>query len=996
MKFGRVLLLGTGVLAVLLLLAVGAAFHPALQTWVARRALAGRPGLEVSIGRVSAGLQRIQVQDVRVVRGGARLTLPAAELDVPVVALAFRDQLLIRRLVAHGWTLDLTSAPALTARPPARSQEVSLLTTAWADEALGAVALVPPAVFAGIFQHLRLPVDLALDGVDLAGEVLLPVVPGRPAVRAKVTLTGGRLAAGQPGGFDYTATVTFAGPNLAVQVLTIRGTLGVVMDTPRTLSRLVVATVAEAQGPKFPAGVKLAVDLAAARTGLGENYAVTLTTGAKQLAALETSYPAGANHLGGNWRLDMRDSDLAPFSLGRELPAFEAVGEGRFDTDTAFSELHASGRLKGSVDRLQVVNDQLSGLGTIQLDAEFDVAQRAGATRVDRLAVTVAGARPVATIQALQAFEFNLKGDLNVADPVKDLLGIVIQGLPLAWVNPLLAKAGYRATGSDLQGEFAAGARQGGFALRAKGPLTVGQLAVSRVGGPAVLTPLDLSLDLAADYTPQGWQVVLAPLVARRNGNTLLTVEGKVGRLAGPQQSIKVAGKWSGQLPALLAQPALLGATVLTTGEGQGDFAASLAERQSVQLRLSLRNLASAAAAHLPAVTAELRLDREPDGKITFNAPLRLEHEQRQSDLTLAGTATAVPGQLVLDARLTSDFLAVEDAQLLAGALGGAATPAPAEGGAGAPAVAAPYWAGLSGQVALAFKKIVASGQFQVTEVTGVLRLDAGSAKLVDVRGGFDADSAVRMAGEVSFRPAATEPYTLNAELALTNFATAPAFRAIEPTKPPAVEARINVLSRFAATGRTLPDLADRARGDVLITSKGGILRLLAADLTDRIQRTQSRVTAIAGFLGVVPDDYVNKAKILSEIARSFAEIPFDQLSVTASRDAALNLQLKDFSLISPEVRLSGTGEIRQVAGVPVLAQPLDLQLNLGARGKLGDLIRRAGLLETRQDSLGYAAFAVPLRIGGTLGNPDTNAIRTALLNSALERSGLLDGLLGK
>ena len=52
--------------------------------------------------------------------------------------------------------------------------------------------------------------------------------------------------------------------------------------------------------------------------------------------------------------------------------------------------------------------------------------------------------------------------------------------------------------------------------------------------------------------------------------------------------------------------------------------------------------------------------------------------------------------------------------------------------------------------------------------------------------------------------------------------------------------------------------------------------------------------------------------------------------------------------------------------------------------------------LETRQDSLGYAAFAVPLRIGGTLGNPDTNAIRTALLNSALERSGLLDGLLGK
>ena len=40
-----------------------------------------------------------------------------------------------------------------------------------------------------------------------------------------------------------------------------------------------------------------------------------------------------------------------------------------------------------------------------------------------------------------------------------------------------------------------------------------------------------------------------------------------------------------------------------------------------------------------------------------------------------------------------------------------------------------------------------------------------------------------------------------------------------------------------------------------------------------------------------------------------------------------------------------------------------------------------------------YAAFAVPLRIGGTIGSPDTNEIRTALLNSALERSGLIDSL---
>ena len=998
MKLGRVLLIGALVLAVLLLVAVGAAFNSRVQTWAARRALAGQPGLDVTLGGVSAGLNQIQVTDVHAVRNGAVLTLPSAEMDVPLIGAAMNDRWLVRRLVARGWTLDLSrvqppvTPPATAARstPP---REFSLLPSAYADTPADAAQLAVPAAFAGIFNQLKLPVDFALESVDLAGDVLLPVVPGRPSARVKVTFTGGSLAAGQAGKFDYTAMVTFEGQDLAVRELTIRGTLAVVMDTPRTISRLVSATAAEAQGPKFPDGVKLSIDLSASRAASGENYAVTIASGSKQLAAIETSYPAGASHLGGNWRLDMRDADLAPFAFGRELPAFEAVGEGRFDTDTAFAELHASGRLNATVDHLNVVNPQLAGLGSIHLTADFDFAQRGGATRVDRLAVTMEGAKPVATVQALQAFEFNLKtGELNVADPAKDLLGVVFQGLPLAWVGPLLNREGFAATGGDLQGEFAASARNGGFALRAKAPLTVANLSVARADGRALVKAVDVSLTASADYTPQGWQVELAPLTLRTQGAVLLTVEGKVGQLAGEHQAIKAAGKWSGQLPGLLAQPVALGSAVLTAGAGQGDFAASLGDKQEIQLRLALTNLSAAAAPRLPAITAELRLDRASDGQITFSAPVRLELEARKSDLTLAGTCLPAAAGLILDARLTSEFLAVEDAQILAAPFSG---PAPASASAtGAPA--APFWAGVTGQVALALKKVVYNGQFQVTDVTGVLRLDAGTFRLVDGRGGFDADSDVRLAGGVTFNPATPQPYALAADFALNNFATAPAFRAIDPAKLPTIDARINLTSKLTATGASVTDLAERARGDLLITSKGGIFRLLSADLTDRIQRTQSRVTAIASFLGVVTDDFVNKTKILSDIAKALSEIPFDQLSVTASRDASLNLQLTDFTLISPEVRIGGGGDIRYVAGVPVLAQPLAVQLNLGARGKLGDLIKRAGLLEARQDNLGYAAFAVPLRIAGTLGNPDTNAIRTALLNSALEKSGLLDGLLGK
>ena len=995
MKSVRPFLFGLLAVVGVIALVIGVALVPAVQTWAARRYVAGQPGLEVSLDRVAAGFNSVRVEGVRVVRDGAVLVLPSAEADLPVVTAAWGNKLLVHRLVAHGWTLDLTKLqpkPARTVEVPA-TRDFSLLPSAYAADVPAATA----AAFTGIFDRLRLPFGLALDSVDLAGDVLLPAGPDYPAARMTLSITGGGLATRHPGRFDYTAVVRVADQAVAVRELTIRGTLGVVMDDPQSISRFVVTTRAEVVGPQFPQGVQLVLDISAAHAAHGETYAISVASGTKQLAAVEMTYQAGVTHFAGSWRVDMRDTDLAPFAFGHALPLFEAAGDGRFELDTAFTELRTSGRLKANLDRLRVIAAELAGLGALRVTADFDVAQHAGATRVDRLAVSVEGARPVATVQALQAFEFNLRtGELKVADPAQELLGVDLQGLPLAWVAPFVAKFGYAVEGGELKGGFAAGARNGGFALRPKTPLSIAGLTLARTGGRTLLAGVDVLLALSGDYTPQGWQVELAPFSLRRDGATLFSVEGRVGQLAGTKQPVKAVGKWSGQLPALLAQPGLLGATALTAGDAQGDFAASLAEKAEIQVRLELRNLAAAAVPRLPAVTLEVRADQEPSGRVTFSLPVKLERDGRKSDLTISGTVMPREGGVAIDARVASDFLAVEDAQILAapfakppGSSTVAATAAP-------PTAPAPFWSGVTGQVSLALKKVVYNGQFQLTDVAGQLNLDAGSLRLTNGRGGFDSDSAVKAAGQVTYAAGRPEPYELAADVALNNFPTAPAFRAIDPARLPTVEARINLTSRLAASGRSPGDLVERAHGDLMVTSKGGIFRGLSADLKDRIQRTQSRVTAIASFLGVVPDDYVNKTRILSDIAAALAEIPFDQLSFTATRDAALNLQLKDFTLISPEVRVVGEGSVRAVEGVPLLAQPLEMQLNLGARGKLGDLIRRAGLLDKRQDSLGYAAFAVPLRIGGTIGSPDTNEIRTALLNSALERSGLIDSLLGK
>ena len=119
------------------------------------------------------------------------------------------------------------------------------------------------------------------------------------------------------------------------------------------------------------------------------------------------------------------------------------------------------------------------------------------------------------------------------------------------------------------------------------------------------------------------------------------------------------------------------------------------------------------------------------------------------------------------------------------------------------------------------------------------------------------------------------------------------------------------------------------------------------------------------------------------------SEISFDQLNLKAERDATLNLVLQDFTLISPNVRLGGAGVVTYVPGKPLLQQALDMQVSLGARGRLGELFGQLKMLKPEKDPLGYSTLTTPIKIGGTLASTDTSDLRTKLLNLALEKTGL-------
>jgi hypothetical protein len=970
MKLLRWLLIGIGVLAGLMAVVVGTAFMPGVQTWAAHRALAGR---NIDVGRVAVGLNRVEVDNVQVNRPGMALTLPSAEVDLSLLSAAGK-KVSIEKLVAKGWTIDLTA-------PGGKSKFT---------QTAASPAVATAAAFQGIFQQLHLPVDLVVDAVELSGDIIFSADPKQPPSRAHVTLTGGGLTAGQDGKFDFEIDTSMASSSVAVRTLVVHGTITATLDTPRTFSHLGLVTDGMAGGPKFPQGARIHLVVDALRAATGEHYAVALDTEGKHLFALNADYPANAPKLAGEWQLNVRDTDLAPFTLGRALPVFEVTGDGKLEADVALGAVHATGHLHVSAGRLEVVHAGLQALGSLTIDTHFDLGQSASVTRIDQFDVIVAGEHPVAEVRALQSFELNAKTrELKVADPAKDLFSFALQGLPLAWAQPFLS--GFTANGSDVTGTLLVSARNGGMHFQSSEPVAVKDFSVARAGQP--LARLDVvTLSLGGDYTlQQGWQAEMTA-VARAGSKTLFALQAKAGAIAGPGQPTKAAGQLRVDLPAVLAQPAFAAKAQLTGGAASVDFQASLGEKKEIEAKLALTGLASPQMPSLPTVTADVRAELAPDGQIAFNAPLLFENAGRKSDLAVSGTAKSGAGGMNLDARVASDLIVADDLKILAAPLAmksGPASPPPAGVPATkvAPAPAAPaqaaFWDGVSGHLVLALKKVV-YGQFEVNDIAGELKIGPGALALDQLNAVLGSGGKARLAGAVNFAGDAPEPYSLKANVAVSDVDSAPLFRALDPSKPPTVEGKFNLSGQVTSNGINAADLGQQAQGDMSLTSKGGIFRGLAKSGSNQVI---ARGLSWGGILG-----NSKQLAALGELIDTLQEFPYDQINVQCVRDRSLDVQLKDFSVISQQLRLTGTGTLTYEKGKPMLGQSLAMLIQIGVQGDIGTLMATIGKTSTQTDELGYTKVDRPIKIGGTPANPDASDLYAFLKEagaSALGRSAL-------
>jgi hypothetical protein len=1005
MRFLRAAFIVLAVGAGLLLAAAAVAFNADFQTWGIRRELAHQREVRSFVGRVAIGWGTTEIRDLHLERNGAVLTLPALHADLPLLAEALGHRVLVRGLVAKGWTLDLSGTAAATAY-------------------LGPGGLMTAAVFEGVFDELHLPVDLSLDGVDLEGEIILPQAPGQAPLRLQVSLTGGGLAAGQQGRFTFAARAA-APTGLPVGSLALDGVATAAMATPRTFSRLALRVTAAATGPKLGAGVKLAADLGAVRQSGGENYTATLTSDSKQLAAVVASFPADTRRLNGTWKVDLSDDDLSPFALGRVLPVFAAAGAGHFDTDAAGQDVHVSGSLNAVLDRLAAGHSPLTEQGSLRLASDFDVTRRRSLLRVDRLAATVSRAGPILELHSLQAFAFDVtSGQLQVADAKRDLLGLSLHALPLAWLQPWTA--GLDLAGEPLRGEFVASARGGGLSLNTTSPLRVDGLSLGRKGR-ILCRDAELALSVAADYTPQGWQLEVASGALRHAGESLLDFEAKIGRLAGAGEPIKWAGHVVANLPALLAQPAFDDWAVsagdpgtpaatrrespLTDGICSGDFSGSVGFPTVIQAKGSLTHLVAnrrITTEALPAVSAELRADLEADAKVSFSVPLVITQEDRRSDLTLTGTVGLGLLGFKVEGEIASNRLVLDDVRLL----GAPFAAGPASGVAGGTALAGPagpVWGPAAGKFNLALKR-VEFGRFIVTDAAGLLDASSRGLAVSGARAHFADGGSIALSGSLDFSPSEALPYALNTGFTATDFNPAGLLRRANANAPPALEGKFTLQGQFGGRGLSPGEALAGLQGSCQVTSKGGIFRGLATEISPPAA-SSGRAAVIGALLGDVASavsdvlsrrkggNFGNIAQAVMAAAKDLSTVSYDQLSLTLSRDADLDTAFQEIALIAPELRLRGSGKVTARPGVAFLDQPLELALTLDARGRLAEALKFTGVLDLKPDDLGYTPSILPLHVTGTLREPDTSELQADFLKLAFDRSGaaaLVNQWLGK
>lgn len=961
------------VLLVLLLVAV--ALTPAVQTFVARKALADQG----TVGRVAVGTGSAEITSLKLEQPGLKVSVPSFKADMPLLGAA-GGTIDVRSIVARDIVIDFD--PKAAAAAPAASVEPSVEPAQ------------PAGPFAGVLKAVPLPAGLKVNGLDIAGVVN---VAGDEPLALAFAVTGGGVEAGKAGRVEVKLSarvpLEFLPPSVTERVAEVSSTFALVptLDAAGQLSDLALQFDTLLKGGFFSKDTLVRTEARAARSGsAGETWTLRLVAADKTLVSADAQWAPGARDLPGKWKIDVTQADLKPFIPLPILPKIAISGSG----DVLLSGTGAAkldGGFTFSADDLDALG--LPALGAVDGAARFDIGASAAELKVNVFKLDASsGGTPVLLVEAVRPFACDPATGKVSGSLSGDLAAIKLLGVPAAWIQ--LFVPGLE-LGGPVTGEWGLRPDGDGILLDTRAPLALTGVRYSSDG--ALLASLDevKIAGLRARQSPAGLEAGVEKLSVVAGGKTLVTAELAATQKTGAPLQAKLVAR--AQLADIANQPVLRGQTRLSAG--QALFTLDVTKDAAIKAggRLAVTGL-RADGKNLPEITLDLDVARDSAGVVTARLPLVVAGAaaKRASDLELSATATPVGEAWNVAAKLASQALSLPDLQLLAAISSPtvpakstkSADPAPSSGDTPvAPASAGPaepLWGKFTGDLEIALARIVLVPGVE-TDAKGRIALTKDALNLEKLQSVLSTGGSLDLSGALNWR-AEKKDYAVAGSVAGRDVTVGPLLRAMNPGAAVPLEGTYALTATLAGEGAEPGAAASAAAADFTLTGKSGVLRVLNLD-TNRYAKIggSKELGALAGLIGAAAGDssagrIAQQAAAANGFARKLGNLPYDEIVFDVKRGADGAITVEQVSLRSPEISLVGTGSVGALPGRAFLDQPLALTLDLGASGEIARQLAALNLLKNADESAGYLPLVEPVKLDGTLRQVGTTQLNRLVL----------------
>lgn len=607
--------------------------------------------------------------------------------------------------------------------------------------------------------------------------------------------------------------------------------------------------------------------------------------------------------------------------------------------------------------------------------------------RVDGTVKTGRGAL-VASVTTLQPVTADLEAERFTAKhPGTAAARVRVGELPLVLAQAFLPQAKLKGALLGATLEIALPSRDA-VSVTSTGPVRLRGVGLTLDGRPEVQR-LEGEIDFTAARRGQKLSADVRRLDVREGSASLLSLTASGEATPGRLPTIAAKGRIEADLAGLAKQPALATLVAVSRGRLAASFDVTTAAAIRARASLAVRNLTAPGAGQV-GHDLDLTLDAEvkPDASQGIvKLPFTLTVGRDRSDLALDGSFKRTGANLTFDGRLTSNRIEVDDFRSLAALLpsppatageappasrppaiatatpGGVAPTAP-------PADRVPFWHGISGRFQADLKDVRYSPTYAVSAIKGAVIVDPRRLALENLEGRFK-DKPFKITAAMTFDAGNAQPYGLTGQVNVPDFDVGAFLRAADPGEPPAMESTVTVRGHIDGRGATPADLAENARGQFDVTGSKGVLRALG-----RRGEVAGVASALVGLFEAARGSHSSDTAVaVDQLAGLLQQMPFDKFSARVERGADLNLKLTSLEFVSPAVHLTGSGTVQYRRGVPMVAQPLQVRLQLAGKAEMATVLNRLHLLSGKTDAEGYYLMSSPFEVTGTLEKPDARQL---------------------